>query len=287
MKKALLKIPVIGNLIEWYRLPKQFALYRKYLDELAIDFRAAEEEIQSEITRMNAPVNMQETFIVNKPYITADIRKKIKDEQEKQYTIFEDVFRGSEEGLKKKLEFYLEFVKKSQKADGYFLDIGCGRGEFLEILQKAKIICKGLELDESLKKDLKDKDLDVHFKDANEFLQNEGNASLGGISAIQFIEHNSSDYLKEFIRLAYEKISSGGLLIVESINPHCFLSLGHFFLDDTHLRPYSAETIKFLLEWYGFKNVEIIFRTPCPPEFRVEKYLDHNYQEYSVLGWKE
>ena len=250
-----------------------------------------DQEIQmmkSEIIKLNEPVALNEFMINDDPLIknnkSSELLKK-----DAQYIYFEDIFRGSESAIQNKQAIYVKhaeeaFGRVSKK--GLFLDAGCGRGEFLELLKKAKVPAKGLEQNKSLEETLNKKGLDFGFTDVNVFLENSADDSLSGISALHFVEHQNTDYLRKFIELAHKKTAPGGIIILETVNPNCSLALSHFYLDITHEKPYSPETIKFLVEAYGYNKVQLMLLSPCPEEFRVGHFLDHNYQEYAVIGVK-
>jgi O-antigen chain-terminating methyltransferase len=205
------------------------------------------------------------------------------------YLRFENRFRGSEEAIKSKQAKYIEYVCRAYKLSNkseYFLDIGCGRGEFLELLDAAEVPHKGLETNKIEYEALVKKVSNVRLGDCNSFLKNIQDNSLIGISVFQVIEHFDSDYLQRFIKLSYEKIAVNGVLILETVNPKCNIALSNFFLDITHVRPYPPETIKFLLEWNGFKDIRIIYSSPCSEEFRIRNIKECNYMDYGVIAWK-
>lgn len=205
------------------------------------------------------------------------------------YLEFENLFMRSEESRKTKAK-YMEYVCRAYKLSNkatYFLDVGCGRGEFLELLDTAKIPAKGLEVNKIEYKALAKKGFNVHLENCNTFLEKIENNSLIGISAFQVIEHFDPDYLKNFIKRAYDKIAVNGVLILETVNPKCSFALSNFFLDFTHIRPYPPETIKFLVEWYGFKHIRLIYSLPCPKEFRIRNIKECNYYGYGVVAWKK
>jgi len=202
------------------------------------------------------------------------------------FYLFENVFRGEQKDIKERQRYYLKYVLEVAKntQGEIFLDAGCGRGEFLELLQENNIPYLGLEINEFETNFLKQKGLNVKNSDILEYLSNT-NKNLMGISCFQVIEHLDITYLKKFIELAYKRIAEHGIIILESVNPHCPFALSRFYVDLTHIRPYPPETIKFLLEWYGFREVKIIFSAPVTENIRSRE-LCMNYQDYAVIGRK-
>ena len=202
------------------------------------------------------------------------------------FYLFENVFRGEQKDIKERQRYYLKYVLEVAKntQGEIFLDAGCGRGEFLELLQENNIPYLGIEINEFETNFLKQKGLNVKNSDILEYLSNT-NKKLMGISCFQVIEHLDITYLKKFIELAYKRIAKHGIIILESVNPHCPFALSRFYVDLTHIRPYPPETIKFLLEWYGFREVKIIFSAPVTENIRSRE-LCMNYQDYAVIGKK-
>jgi len=202
------------------------------------------------------------------------------------FYLFENVFRGEQKDIKERQRYYLKYVLEVAKntQGEIFLDAGCGRGEFLELLQENNIPYLGIEINEFETNFLKQKGLNVKNSDILEYLSNT-NKNLMGISCFQVIEHLDITYLKKFIELAYKRIAEHGIIILESVNPHCPFALSRFYVDLTHIRPYPPETIKFLLEWYGFREVKIIFSAPVTENIRSRE-LCMNYQDYAVIGRK-
>ena len=202
------------------------------------------------------------------------------------YYFFENIFRGQRRDIKNRQKNYLKYILSIiSESDGeLFLDAGCGRGEFLELLKENNIPHIGIDINELEINFLKERGFNVAKADILEYLSNTPHKFIG-ISSFQVIEHLEFDYIKKFIELAYNKIGHNGVIILESVNPHCPYALSHFYLDTSHIRPYSPETIKFLLEWYGFKDVKIIFSAPVEEKIRY-KDLFMNYQDYAVIGKK-
>jgi len=203
--------------------------------------------------------------------------------------LFENTFRGEEKAIQDKQKPYIKYANDALKACqiGYFLDIGCGRGEFLKLLKSANIPAKGLEINKYRFRQLKNQGLDIVHEDANSFLKTAENNSLIGISAFQVIEHLTIDYLRRFINLAYKKLQANGVIIIETLNSKNVLSLSSFHLDFTHTKLYPPETITFVLQYFGFIDISLIYLSPSPKDFRTNNYPEFNYREYAIIGWKK
>ena len=170
------------------------------------------------------------------------------------YSAFERRFRKEEE-LKKSLKSYIKYFPEN----GLILDLGCGRGEFLEILEQNGRFGIGVDIDDGMVKIAKRKGLKVFKDDLLAFLEKKEDNSLDGIFSSQVIEHLNYGEIKKLINLSYKKLKNGGILILETINPLSWFSFSQIFLlDPTHKIAIHPELMRFLLEKNGFSNVEII-----------------------------
>jgi len=197
------------------------------------------------------------------------------------YLMFENVFYNHFV-VKEKQKIYVKYIKPVKK----WLDIGCGRGEFLEILKKEGIEVEGVEINTLECDFLRKKGYKVYNTDAISFLKKIDKATYDGISAIQVIEHMNPKDLKKMLQLIYEKLPSGGKVLIETVNPIANTGLGLFYVDITHKRPIPSYTLAFLLEWLGFKDLKIIYTSPVPKEYQTS-VMEKNYQDYAIIGCKK
>jgi len=138
------------------------------------------------------------------------------------------------------------------------LDIGCGRGEFLELMKENNIKARGIDVNEQFVDYCRQKGLDAELKDGVAELEGLGDNSLGGIFMGQVIEHLEPDYLTRLLELAAKKLEPGAYLVAETPNPTMLSTFSNsFYLDLSHIKPVHPETMRFLMEYYGFEAVEI------------------------------
>jgi len=184
------------------------------------------------------------------------------------YLAFEEKHRGPGQAVREQQRAY---VRHFTGAPGRVLDAGCGRGEFLELLREAAVPAYGVDLDVEMAARARETGLEVLVGDLLGHLAALPDASLGGIFAAQVIEHMSTEELVRFVRLAHDKIAAGGSFVAETINP-CSLATfaGAFYLDLTHTRPVHPEALRFLLEGTGFRQVELEFTSPIPPDMKLQ-----------------
>lgn len=185
-----------------------------------------------------------------------------------QYVGFEDRFRGSEETIRERLKDFVPYFAGWSNV----LDIGCGRGEFLQLLKDAGVSAKGLDLNPEMIEVCASRGLDASVGDASGYLQQQPDESLGGIIAVQVIEHLDPSYLTQMLALAFDKVRPGGRVILETINPTCWVAFFESFIRDlTHVKPIHPETLQYVLQASGFSHVEIVYRAPIAPEGRLQK----------------
>jgi 2-polyprenyl-3-methyl-5-hydroxy-6-metoxy-1,4-benzoquinol methylase len=185
-----------------------------------------------------------------------------------QYVGFEDRFRGSESEIRTRLADYVSYFAGQSNV----LDVGCGRGEFLDLLKETGISAKGLDLNPEMVEVCRARGLDATTADARSYLQGIPDESLGGLIAVQVIEHLEPAYLTQMLALAFDKVRPGGRVVLETINPACWVAFFESYIRDlTHVKPIHPETLQYLLQANGFSKVEIVYRAPIAPEGRLQK----------------
>lgn len=180
------------------------------------------------------------------------------------YRAFEDRYRGTRGLIKSRLHTYLAFVtplKENSGADSVAtLDLGCGRGEWMELISEEKgFSVEGIDQDVDMLSSAKHLGLNAKQGDAIEYLTNLNDESLSLITAFHLIEHITFEDLQALIKQAIRVLKPGGLLIMETPNPEN-LAVGteSFYLDPTHKQPIPSKLLSFMVEFYGFKRHKII-----------------------------
>ena len=187
--------------------------------------------------------------------------------KDKNYFIFEERFRGSREDIKRRQMSFLPYFEKCS----HVLDIGCGRGEFLEILRDNNIAGIGVDLDGDMIAYCRSRQLNVTQSDAISYLEKLEDKSLDGIFIDQVVEHLEPNYLFRLLALCYQKLKYGYYLVIETVNPLSFVSFVNFYIDMTHKRPVHPETLQFLMNVAGFRESEKKFFSPVSDEGRLKK----------------
>jgi O-antigen chain-terminating methyltransferase len=151
------------------------------------------------------------------------------------------------------------------------LDVGCGRGEFLELCREAGIAARGIDADAGMVARCRETGLAAEQADALAYLDRLPDGTLGGVFCAQVIEHLPADALIALVRLAHAKLAPGGVLLCETPNPACLTVFsGAFYVDLTHIKPIHPEAARFVLEAAGFAGVELRFVNPYPPEAKLQ-----------------
>jgi len=190
------------------------------------------------------------------------------------YVGFEDQFRGSPEEIRRRVEDYLPIF---QGAD--VLDVGCGRGEFLDLLREHGIRARGVDVNPAMVEVCRGKGLEAETADALTYLRGLPDASLGGLFAAQVVEHLEPRYLARLLDAAFEKLRPGAPIVLETINPACWFAFFESYIRDlTHVRPVHPDTLKYLLIATGFQRVEIRYRAPYPEGEKLQKLADGGQQ---------
>lgn len=179
------------------------------------------------------------------------------------YAAFENRHRGNEEEVKNQQSQFLPYFQGKENV----LDLGCGRGEFLELCRDNGIDVHGIDMNEEMVEICRDKGLACQKGDILETLAQRPDKKLGGIFSSQVIEHLSPSQLKKLIELSYFKLAPGGTIVLETINPASVFALVQiYFLDLSHQKPIHPQTLQFLLESSGFEDVEIKYSHPLEQE---------------------
>jgi 2-polyprenyl-3-methyl-5-hydroxy-6-metoxy-1,4-benzoquinol methylase len=174
-------------------------------------------------------------------------------------------FRGPE-NVKERQRAYVDYFRDCQNV----LDIGCGRGEFVELLLEHGIGAHGIDLDPDMVDYAVERGLPVEQAEALEYLTRLPDGSLDGVFMAQVVEHLTPQNLSFLLELCYRKMKPGAQLIAETINPACLTALANWYLIDlSHVTPVHPEAMRFLLEGVGFWQIRFLFLTPVPPQDRL------------------
>lgn len=193
------------------------------------------------------------------------------------YKKFEDRYRGDQSLIIARQREYLDFFKGCHNV----LDIGCGRGEFMELLKDNNIGALGLEISDSMMEQCCQKGLNVEKIDAISYLGNHLTQKpayeIDGIFCSQVIEHMYMNHVVEMLRLCYESMKKDSFIVLETINIKSLVTFtSSVYLDPTHVKPIHPGTLEFILESVGFRDVKLIYSSDVPDDEKLGLIKEEN-----------
>ena len=152
------------------------------------------------------------------------------------------------------------------------LDVGCGRGELLDLLRRHGVTARGVDSNDAMVQLCRARGLDVERDEALRFLERQPDGSLGGLAAIQVVEHFEPAYLLRVLETAHHKMRPGAPLVLETINPACWMAFFECYLRDiTHRQALHPDTLRYLVQTSGFTSVDVQFRSPISEADRLAR----------------
>jgi 2-polyprenyl-3-methyl-5-hydroxy-6-metoxy-1,4-benzoquinol methylase len=199
-------------------------------------------------------------------------------------------FRGSEEYVREQQRFYLPFFAGCRAV----VDLGCGRGEFLELLREAGVSARGVDLSPEAVALCRMKGLEAEEADLFVWLEQQPEGALDGLFCAQVVEHLPPERVPELIRLAAGRLERGGRLVVETPNPECLAIFAtHYYLDPGHRHPIPPALLVFYFEENGFGGLRVERRSPAAEAMPALQALPEDFREaffggldYAVIGRK-
>jgi SAM-dependent methyltransferase len=215
------------------------------------------------------------------------------------YAEFEDIFRGTRADIMQRQSIYIPIVREAGAGEKStpIVDLGCGRGEWLELLRDSGLGARGVDLNRIFLQRCRDLSLEVVESDAIAYLRDAKRNSLGAVTSFHLIEHLPHKSLIAMLDAGFRALRPGGLVILETPNPRN-LQVGscNFYLDPTHRNPLPPDLMKYVMEARGFVNVVIKELHPYSAEHlatdgpaKINEILNRflfSSQDYAVIGRK-
>lgn len=197
------------------------------------------------------------------------------------YLLLENRYRGSEKEIGERVAIYPPLFSKSKLP---VLEIGGGRGELQELFKKQGISSYSVDIDGAMVAVSKEKGLDARHGDALAHLSQLPDKSIGGVIAVQVVEHLTMKQLETLFQLCRSKVVEGGTIIFETINPKSVLALSsNYFRDPTHVWPLHPDTLSYMMTLQGLKIKEVRELSPVPPEGGIQQIPE---EEYFTPRWR-
>jgi 2-polyprenyl-3-methyl-5-hydroxy-6-metoxy-1,4-benzoquinol methylase len=214
------------------------------------------------------------------------------------YVAFEDKFRGSREDIHNRLKVYLPLIEEAKigTPDAPILDVGCGRGEWLELLRESGYTAKGIDINRVMQEQCQARGLEVLESDVIAYLQSLPDGSLGAVTGFHIIEHLEFPVLIKLLEEVVRVLKPEGIAIFETPNPkNLVVGACNFYSDLTHRNPVFPETIQFCLSFKGLSNVQLLYLNPVdnsPFDKQDIETLTLNTwffgpRDYAVIGYKK
>ena len=211
------------------------------------------------------------------------------------YAAFEERFRGERQMIKDRMSCHLPRIVQTFNTCSHrpVLDIGCGRGELLELLKEKDVLARGVDANPAQVQLCGDLGLDVFCEDAFDYLQEQSEGSFSVVTAMHIVEHLPLPVLMRFLKEIKRVLCDQGLVVLETPNPsNVLVGSCNFYLDPTHLNPLPPQLMQFLLEEFGFCVVEIVPLNPaeCQPvegtDDLTQRFNQSFYgaMDYAVVG---
>lgn len=288
LKKNIKSIPILGLIARWfYNLlrinnikHRVNTLEQKYINlnlenqelknKLALKDDSYENLVRKHISSQLIYFHEKiDTFIENADEKKAKKLKQsiTKDFFDEYYLHFENKFRGSRNSILERYKNYLNFVpfiSDSNIENIQSLDIGCGRGEWVQLLQQHGVNAHGIDMNPMMLKLAEENKLkNIHVKDAFEYLKECNDNTFDLITAFHIIEHLPFEKLVNLLEEIKRVSKPNATILLETPNPENLqVAACNFYTDPTHLNPLPANMIKFLVEYIGYSDVEINYLNP-------------------------
>lgn len=213
--------------------------------------------------------------------------------QSADYELFEDESRGDVADIRERLGFYVPLLEKAACGGGLVADLGCGRGELLELLKEKGLSAIGIDNNEAAVIRGKKAGLNMECKDLFQYLREAKEGSLAAVTAMHVIEHMTPSEQGEFLALSLKALKPGGLIAMETPNiMNLHVASCDFYSDITHVRPVHPVALRNRMKQMGYKDIDIKFLHPFPQSEQLildapglNEEAKKNFEKINDLIW--
>lgn len=270
----------------------------------------ANNELVAQIAGLKSRLVMQERSIallleevrkrhapVEAPELRAAVAEEEKHLFDAFYVEFEERFRCSRAEVRDRLRGYLPYARQAWESvgGGMLLDLGCGRGEWLDLLRENGLGATGVDMNRLNIAQCRSAGLDAVEGDAIEYLRCLPDNSFAAVTGFHIIEHLPFEMLIRLLDETVRILKPGGMALFESPNPqNVLVGTCNFYYDPTHRNPLPGPTTRFIVESRGLTRVEILNLNPSTaPRIEEDTEVAKRFNEYfygpmdyAVIGWK-
>lgn len=275
-------------------LTQSISEHRTAIAKAEDDVRAAIARFSAQLQHARSELSIQANSINALSHVTPQISADVSGDTHQLdalYAALEDRFRGRRDEIKERFKVYLPYVKDRAPV----VDLGCGRGEWLEILSEGGIEASGVDTNLIQLEQCRARDLNVSEEDFLTYLQRLDDASIGAITGFHIVEHVPLKTLVTLLNEALRVLRPGGVVIFETPNPeNVLVGSNYFYMDPTHRNPLPRELLEFLLESRGFEAIELLNLHPwesarvAGESELTERFNTYFYgpMDYAIVGRK-
>jgi 2-polyprenyl-3-methyl-5-hydroxy-6-metoxy-1,4-benzoquinol methylase len=245
-------------------------------DEKSAAFFSLEHDFIARLGRVDSMVRGLEGIVNNHPQYTSHNVPQAEEgagssvpKADPSYLLLENRYRGAESEIERRLRVYPEIFRD---APGTVLEIGSGRGELQRLFKETGVSSYGVDLDVVMVNVANANGCNTKYGDGIAHLRTLADKSLGGVIAIQVVEHLTRDQLRDLMELAKAKVKKGGKIVFETINPQSLLALSsNYFRDPTHVWPMHPDTLGYMATLAGLTVKETKLLSPVSPHYLLKE----------------
>jgi len=258
------------------QLAEQLAVSERRGQQLHRDMQLSRNDLsyqQAQLQRFMEQLSSPEQLPISRDNAAAIVRDSAKDRFDAYYVAFESECRGTVEEIHQAQRVYLPVLEAAGCIGDTapLLDIGCGRGEWLQLVTSQGLACQGVDINRVMVQQCQQQGLQANLANALDYLRTQADGSLGAVTGFHIIEHLPFEELFDLFAEALRVLVPGGLIIFETPNPENMMVATHtFYHDPTHRNPVTPTGIDFLARYIGFGGSEIMRLHPYPAEARIK-----------------
>jgi 2-polyprenyl-3-methyl-5-hydroxy-6-metoxy-1,4-benzoquinol methylase len=237
---------------------------QRQMNEMALSFEQRLAVVDAMVRGLEGILNNYPQYMKAEPVRAEEMaRDEEAPSPELSYLLLENRYRGSEGEIEQRQKIYPQIFRGTK---GSILEIGSGRGELQRLFAASGLESYGVDLDVVMVNVANSNGCKTLYGDGIAHLRSLEDSSLGGLVAIQVVEHLTRQQLQELFELAKRKVRAGGRIAFETINPQSLLALSsNYFRDPTHVWPMHPDTLGYMATLAGLKIIETKMLSPVSP----------------------